>query len=91
MSTTITINRTCSRCPRVESTELTIEEATALVRGDKKKEEDPQLAVRLSDKRGVMRFDYLCSTCRQIVCRYLDMIFKKQSHKSSLRPQKEGD
>lgn len=84
----------CSRCPRVEHVDVSMEEilaeAKAAEAAKKKPEEEPkkkapaELRIRLGDKT-LAEFDVLCSTCRDIVTTHIDHIARVSKHKSSKR------
>jgi hypothetical protein len=91
VTASLTVNRTCTRCPRVEQTEVSVEDimkmaTTAKSQGGKTTiPEGPKaLAIRIDEKQTV-EFPFLCTPCRQIVARYIEHIAKKPKHQSALR------
>lgn len=86
MTFSITANRKCSRCPRVEQTEITAEDAVRLAqeRDGKGRKGPPALSVSVAGSK-VVEFDFLCATCVQIVNRYIAHAGKQPKHQSALR------
>jgi phage FluMu protein Com len=85
MSYSITVNRKCSRCPRVEQTEITAEDAVRMASPEAKKQKaPPALAVSMGGKV-VAEFDFLCGVCTTIVERYITHAAKQPKHQSALR------
>lgn len=88
MSATLTINRTCSRCPRVEQSEVSLSDIVKMAQASGGKNTIPEgpkaLSVSIDEKQTVV-FPFLCSPCKQIVARYIEHIAKKPKHQSALR------
>jgi len=82
MSTTLSLNKQCSRCPRVEQTSVSIEEA---VRMAQKAQSAPKAVVVSVDGSEVGSFAALCSICQSIVSRHIEMAMKTQKHVSAVR------
>lgn len=82
MSTTLSLNKQCARCPRVEQTSVSIEEA---VRMAQKAQSAPKAVVVSVDGTEMGSFASLCSTCRSIVLRHIEMALKTQKHVSAVR------
>lgn len=86
---TISQNTKCSRCPRVEQQEVSIEQ---LVAEAKKTQGDartpPALEIRI-DGKPVVLFETLCTTCKVIVARHTEHAGVKPTHQSSLRERTE--
>ena len=83
MSLSYSLNRKCSRCPREERTDMTVEEIVRQAKSvDNKKA--PNFHVSMEGVATV-EFEFLCNTCRTIVERYLTHIAKRPKHQSALR------
>lgn len=83
MSVSLSINKQCSRCPRVEQTAVTIEEAVKLAQ---KAQKNTAKAICIEmDGKETGSFEALCSTCQTIVLKYVENAMKVQKHVSSLR------
>jgi hypothetical protein len=82
MSVTLSLNKQCARCPRVEQIPVTIDEA---VKAAQKASKAPKALEVKIDGETVAEFPALCSTCVSIVQKYMDKITKPQKHISSLR------
>lgn len=88
MSASLTINRTCSRCPRVEQSEVSLDDVVKMAQttGNKKSlPEGPKALAIAVDEKATVVFPFLCSQCKQIVARYIEHIAKKPKHQSALR------
>jgi hypothetical protein len=83
MAYTITINRKCDRCPRVEQTETTAEEVVRLAKAPP--DQHPKALVVSSGGKPLVEFGFLCGVCQVIVDRYLGHAAKRPKHQSSLR------
>lgn len=83
--TTLKASKKCTRCPRVEDREISIEEAVKLA--GEKKPPPPQISVSV-DGVELIRFDTLCAPCTEIVSRYASHIGSTQTKLSSLREHK---
>lgn len=86
MGLSLSVNKQCSRCPRVEQKPISLEEAVAAAKVTKKA--PPALEVRV-DGETMVEFEQLCDVCQTIVTRYLDNAGKRPKHQSSLREQAE--
>lgn len=86
MSYQIALKKKCSRCPRVESEDVTIEEA--LHRTEKK---EPTAAIVELDGGQVYAFDALCAPCRAIVISYLEKAFAVLDKPSFQRTREDGE
>lgn len=86
MSISLSVKKQCSRCPRVEQKDITIEEAVKLAKDTKK--QPPALEVFLEGE-SLGSFELLCDTCQTIIARYLENTMKRPKHQSSLREQSE--
>lgn len=88
MSASLTINRTCSRCPRVEQSEVSLADVVKMAQTNGGKNGLPEgpkaLAIMIDEKQTVV-FPFLCLQCKQIVARYIEHIAKKPKHQSALR------
>lgn len=87
MSTAVlTVNRPCTRCPRVDQAEISVDEIVKQAQQGKKALADgpKALAIRIDEKTTV-EFPFLCAQCKQIVARYIEHIAKKPKHQSALR------
>ena len=82
----LSVNKQCSRCPRMEQKPITLEEAVKQAKVEKKA--PPGMEIRL-DGEVVASFDELCDVCQTIVARYIDNAAKKPKHQSALREQTE--
>lgn len=82
MSATLTVNRTCSRCPREERTEVSLQD---LVNAAKADLDGPKALRVVLDGEETVVLENLCSVCRQIVRRHLDQIDRRLRQRSSLR------
>lgn len=82
MSSFLTINKQCSRCPRVEQKPITLDEAIAQSKTNKKTA--PALEIYV-DGEAVVEFEALCDVCQTVVLRYVENAGKKPKHQSSLR------
>jgi hypothetical protein len=87
VSTTLSLNKQCSRCPRVEQTSVSIEEA---VRMAQKAQSAPKAVVVSVDGSETGSFVALCSICRSIVSRHIEMAMKTQKHVSAVRGSEAG-
>lgn len=81
----ITLNIECSRCPRVESTEITLEQAIALANEKKNNVQKPNALELVIDGVVVATYAKLCSTCRNVVLNLLDGVSRKAEKVSALR------
>lgn len=86
MTLALSLKKQCSRCPRSEQKDITIEEAVKLAKDTKKA--PPALEVFV-DGDSLGSFELLCDTCQTIVARYLENAMKRPKHQSSLREQSE--
>lgn len=82
MSSTITHNLQCSRCPRIDSKELDIQELIQLA--ESPGDAPPTLEISFAGHDTVVR-QYLCGPCQEVVLSYLGNITRQLSHKSSVR------
>lgn len=88
MSESLTLRRKCSRCPRTEYLDISIEDAVKLSQGQKVRK--PALQVVL-DGTMTVEFDGLCTHCRVAVESHLLQIGRAldhQSPKSAGKPRK---
>jgi hypothetical protein len=102
LAPTLTVNRACSRCPRIEQTEVSVEDIVKMATTNKSQggkaaiPEGPKaLLVRVNEKQTI-EFPFLCTPCTQIVSRYIEHIAKRPKHQSALRGEtkievEEGD
>jgi hypothetical protein len=77
----IKISEQCSRCPREEQFEVTLDEA---VERSKAREVRDKALVIMIDGQQAVSYDYLCDECRGIVVAYCDGT-KRQQKKSARR------
>lgn len=84
----ITLNIECSRCPRVESTEINLEQAIALANEKKNGVKKPDALELKIDGVVVATYEKLCSTCRNVVMNLLDGVSRKAEKASALRKKK---
>lgn len=82
MSTTLSLNKQCSRCPRVEQMSVSIEEAVRLAQ---KAQGAPKAIAITINGAEVGAFASLCSICQSIVVRHIDLAMKTQKHVSAVR------
>ena len=83
MSISLSVNKQCSRCPRIEQTTVSIEEAVKLAQ---KAQKNTASAIRIEmDGKEVGSFEALCSICQTTVMKYIESAMKGQKHASSLR------
>lgn len=85
---TISLNRTCSRCPREERVYLDDEDIAKLAKGHKVAN-DNALTIAMNGEP-VASFEHLCATCRAIVKRYISNAAKKLDKLSSTREAEES-
>lgn len=81
-TTTIALKRQCSRCPRVEEQEISLEEAAKLQKTGLK---GPKAFRAMLNGDVVVEHENLCAVCEEIVQNYLSNIGKVLQHRSSLR------
>lgn len=88
MSASLTINRTCTRCPRVEQAPVSLADVVKMAQVNGGKNGLPEgpkaLSIAIDEKQTVV-FPFLCTQCKQIVARYIEHIAKKPKHQSALR------
>jgi hypothetical protein len=85
VTATLTVNRQCTRCPRVEQTSIDVVELIKQA-GPSGKLKDGPKALQISvDETPLIEFPFLCQPCTEIVARYLEHIAKKPKHQSALR------
>lgn len=84
MSATLAIKRQCTRCPREDEAEISLEEVVKMAKSGKIPEPPKSLSVQMDDKT-VVEFPFLCAQCKTIVARYLEHVAKKPKHQSALR------
>ncbi len=77
----------CSRCPAVEHTEVTLEEIREMSAPG---EVVPVLKI-VVDGTDTVEFETLCGACTDIVLKYISAIGKHSEKKSSLRKAKDED
>jgi len=88
----LSVRRECSRCPRVEHVEITMEEVVERAKRSKAgfaESESSALNIRV-DGEIVADFSVLCTQCRGIVARHLQGVIKKSDKQSSMRETAEG-
>jgi len=82
----ITVNRTCARCPRVEKTEVSVDDIVKMSSASKGGIPNGPKAIRVEiDESRAVEFPFLCAPCRRIVARYVELIAKKPKHQSPVR------
>ncbi len=90
MTAHLTVNRACTRCPRIEQTEVSVEEIVKLAKQQGSKVVIPEgpkaLSIRI-DEKTMIEFEFLCGPCTQIVARYIEHIVRKPEKQSALRSQ----
>lgn len=84
----ITLNIECSRCPRVESTEISLEKAIELANEKKNAVKKPDALELKIDGVVVATYEKLCSTCRNVVMSLLDGVSRKSEKVSAQRGKK---
>lgn len=84
MALSLCVNKQCARCPRVEQKPITLEEAVAAAKTNKKPA--PALEIFI-DGESAVSFDALCDVCQTIVFRYVENAGKRPKHQSALREQ----
>ncbi len=77
----ITITESCSRCPREEHSEVSLDEAIAKSKNPVPKAKALELVI---DGKVVITYGHLCEECRGIVATYADGM-KPQDKKSARR------
>ena len=82
----LVIKNHCNRCPAVEERAVTPQQAAVLAQDT---DADPILNIEYEGEV-ILRYDYLCANCRQIVVNYLGNIGKELKHKSGVRKRKNG-
>lgn len=86
MSAILTVNRTCTRCPRVEQSEISVADVVKMAGGGKNALPEGPKAISIAvDEKTTVTFPFLCTPCKQIVARYIEHIAKKPKHQSALR------
>jgi hypothetical protein len=87
VTASLTVNRVCTRCPRIEQTEVSVEDIMKMAAKSKGGTlfDGPKALSIFIDEKQVVEFPFLCTPCRQIVIRYIEHIAKKLKHQSSLR------
>lgn len=72
MTTTLTMNRPCSRCPRIDQKEITQAELIELAKIGKQLDDaaPPAMVITVHGKV-VVTFPHLCTPCQEIVKEYL--------------------
>lgn len=80
-------NKKCARCPRIDSRQITFDEAVELHKSAEKAKLPMAAAVFLAADGTVIRkeFGELCSVCQSIVAGYMDAAFKQLQKVSSDR------
>lgn len=97
MTAKLTVNRTCTRCPRVEQSEISVADVVKMASSGKNSLPDGPKALTIRVEEKVFHeFAFLCTPCTQIVARYIEHIVKKPKHQSALRGEtrievEEGD
>jgi hypothetical protein len=81
----LTIRKQCSRCPREELVDISIEQVVEATKRGKLDLKGPVALVIRVDGEELVKFETLCTQCRSIVARSLAQIEKKSGKKSSLR------
>jgi hypothetical protein len=84
MPATLSVNRACSRCPEVESHEVTFDEVALWAKDNRSL--PPTLRVNVEGLETIT-FEHLCASCRKIVMRHLAQVGKKLRHRSSARTE----
>lgn len=79
----LTQKKQCSRCPRVELIDISIEEVLEMAKRAKSTE-PPFLVIRIEGQEAV-KFAALCTPCQGIVARHLEQVAKRPEKQSSLR------
>lgn len=83
--TTLSLNRQCSRCPRVDQKEITAEEIVAKAKaGQALEDTTPMLVISVRGKE-VVNFPHLCKPCVEIVAAHIESVGTKLSKVSSTR------
>lgn len=86
MAFSLSLNKQCSRCPRVEQTTISLDEAVAQAKSTTK----PPLALEIKvDGEAIVQFEDVCEVCRTIVLRYIESAGVRPKHQSALREQGE--
>lgn len=86
---TLTVNRQCTRCPRVEQTSVSVADVVAMAKAGKTEVPIGPKAISIRiDEKLLIEFGFLCTPCTQIVARYVEHIAKKPKHQSALRGEK---
>jgi hypothetical protein len=83
MPAKLKIEHECSRCPRVDTREMTYKEVVEL--GEKGLRTGPKALRAVVNGEEFLTFDHLCEECSVIVSRYLGLIGKKLEKVSSVR------
>jgi hypothetical protein len=83
---TLTVNRQCTRCPRIDQAEISVDDVVKMAQSGKKSLPNGPKALNVRiDEKTVIEFDFLCGPCKQIVLRYIEHAAKKPKHQSALR------
>jgi len=84
VNATLAIKRQCTRCPREDEAEVSLDEVVKMARGGKIPDPPKSLVVQMDDKN-IVEFSFLCQQCKTIVQRYMSHVMKKPKHQSALR------
>lgn len=87
MSARVVVKRECSRCPRIEEREISLEEAVGLHKTGLK----GPVALKIMMKgEAIAELEDLCDTCTTVVLNYIESATKKLQHRSALRTTEDG-
>ncbi len=86
--TVLSLNKQCSRCPRVDQQEITAEEIIAKAKaGQALEDSTPMLVISVRDK-AVVTYPYLCKPCVAIVAAHIESIGSTLEKVSATRTHK---
>lgn len=80
--------KTCDRCPREETTPITLEQA---VEAAKKPVTQPPALSVVVDGTALVSFKHLCAACNELVAGYIGQISKTNTKASSVRERQTKD
>lgn len=92
MMPTITLNRACSRCTRMDQTEVDLGKLVELAKRGTQEITEPDALCVVVDGAVAIKFQVLCPECRAIVGGYIEQAARTLTKESPRRKtrQKEG-
>jgi hypothetical protein len=85
MTTTLYSKKKCSRCPRADEIEMTLEQALEASKNTRPK--PPQLKI-IMEGQSVVEFEHLCAPCTEIVSSFIGNAARQPMKVSSTRERK---